>query len=164
MTENKKENIDNLLSRFYRADEIEQIKIDLTEADRLFEKYPSPQVSQEVIDEIKSKISRKQRRIAFSSVLVKTAAVAAVVIIGAALLMQNIKEVPVSHSAQNGYQAALAKVDSNIASLEKEIELLRDELLAIRLNEDDGTNGELADAINNVDTEIIETENLFWKG
>ncbi|PKL48438.1 MAG: hypothetical protein CVV39_04380 [Planctomycetes bacterium HGW-Planctomycetes-1] len=163
MTEKKKENIDNLLSRFYRADELEQIKIDLTEADRLFEKYPAPQVSQEVIDEIKSKISRRQRRIAYSSVLVKTAAVAAIVIIGAVLLIQNIEQRSVSRT-QNGYEAALAKVDNNIASLEKEIALLRDELIAIRLNEDNGTNGRLAEAINNVDAEIIETESLFWKG
>jgi cell division protein FtsB len=163
MTENKKENIDNLLSRFYRPDELEQIKIDLTEADRLFEKYPAPQVSQEVIDEIKSKISRRQRRIAYSSVLVKTATVAAIVIIGAVLLIQNIEQRPVSRT-QNGYEAALAKVDDNIASLEKEIALLRDELFAIRLNEDNGSNGQLSEAINNIDTEIIETESLFWKG
>jgi len=164
MTENKKENIDNLLSRFYTADEIKQIKIDLTEADRLFEKYPAPQVSQEVIEEIKLKISRKQRRAVFSAIIVKTAAVAAIVIFGAILLMQNIdREKPVSLT-QNGYQAALAQMDNNIAVLEKEIELLRDELVTIRLNEDNGTNGQLADAINNVDTEIIETENFFWKG
>ncbi len=163
MTENKKENIDNLLSRFYRADELEQIKIDLTEGDNLFGKYPAPQVSQEVIDDIKLKIGKKQRRASFSSVLVKTAAAAAIVIIGAVILTQNIEQRPVSYT-QNGYQAALAKVDNNIASLEKEIALLRDELIAIRLNEDNGTNGRLAEAINNVDAEIIETESLFWKG
>jgi cell division protein FtsB len=164
MTENKKENIDNLLSRFYPANEIEQIKIDLKEADRLFEKYPAPQVSQEVIDEIKLKISRRQKRAVFSAIIVKTAAVAAVVIFGTVLLMQNINlEKPVSRT-QNGYQAALVQVDNNIAALEKEIELLRNELVAIRLNENNGTNGQLADSINNIDTEIIETENLFWKG
>ncbi|MDD5011538.1 MAG: hypothetical protein PHQ00_05395 [Phycisphaerae bacterium] len=164
MAENKKENIDNLLSRFYRPDELEQIKIDLTEADRLFEKYPAPQVSQEVIDEIKSKISRRQKRIAYSSVLAKTAAAAAaIVIIVAVLLTQNAERRPASRT-QNGYEATLTKVDNNIASLEKEISLLRDELFSVCLNEDNGTNGQLSEAINNIDTEIIETEGLFWKG
>lgn len=164
MTENKKENIDNLLSQFYQADEIEQIKIDLTETDRLFEKYPALKVSQEVIDEIKLKIGRKQRRAVFSAIIIKTAAVAAVVIISAVLLIQNINREESASYTQNDHQATLAQVDNNIASLEKEIEFLRDELAAIRLNEDNGTNGQLADSINNIDTEIIETENLFWKG
>jgi hypothetical protein len=169
MTENKKENIDNLLSRFYPTEQAEQIKNDLTETDRLFEKFPAPQVSQKVIDEIKLKIIRKQTRLVFSTVLVKTAAVAAIVIIGAVLLLQNITpQKPTGHT-QNGYEAALWQTDSNgtdpsIASLEKEIELLKGEIVAIRLNEDNGTNEQLADSINNVDTEITEIENYFWKG
>lgn len=169
MTKNKKENIDNLLSRFYSTEQAEQIKNDLTETDRLFEKLPAPQVSQKVIDEIKLKISKKQTRLAFSTVLVKTAAVAAIVIIGAVLLLQNINRQEPTNNIQDGYQAALWQTDSNgtdpgIASLEKEIELLKGELVAIRLNEDNGTNEQLADSINNVDTEITEIENYFWKG
>ncbi|GEM_PF-3307857 len=164
MTENKKENINNLLSRFYPTEQAEQIKNDLAETDRMFEKFPAPQVAQKVIDEIKLKIDRKQKRIVFSTVLIKTASVAAIVIIGAILLMQNMNgEKPVSRT-QNSYQTALTQVDDNIAALEKEIELLKGELVAVRLNEDNGTNEQLADSINNVDTEITEIENYFWKG
>jgi hypothetical protein len=169
MTENKKENIDNLLSRFYPTEQAEQIKNDLIETDRLFEKFPAPQVSQKVIDDIKLKIDRKQKRLVFLTVLVKTAAIAAIVIISAVLLLQNINPQKPTGYTQNGYEAALWQTDSNgtdpgIASLEKEIELLKGELVAIRLNEDNGTNEQLADSINNVDTEITEVENYFWKG
>jgi len=165
MTENKKENVDVLLSKFYSAGEVERIKIDITETDRLFEKFPAPQLSQETIDRIKLQISRKQKRIVFLTILIKTAAVAAVVIIGAVLLLQDTGgKKPADNYAENGYQAALSQVDSSIAALEKEIELLRSELFAVRLNEDNGTNGILAEQVGNVEAEIIDTENFFWKG
>ncbi|MFA5293582.1 MAG: hypothetical protein WC496_11175 [Phycisphaerae bacterium] len=165
MAENKKENIDVLLSKFYSAGEVERIKIDIAETDRLFEKFLAPKISQETVDRIKLQISRKQKRIAFLTIFVKTAAVAAVVIIGAVLLLQDTGgKKPADNYAQNGYQASLSQVDSSIAALEKEIELLRGELFAVRLNEDDGTNGRLAEQVGNVETEIIDTENFFWKG
>ncbi len=165
MTENK-ENINELLLKFYPPDQAEQMGKDIAQADKLFEKFLSPQFSQQAIDKIKLKISRRQNRVAFSGILVRTAAMAAIVIVGAVLMIQNTSPQKSANtsSVQNSYQAAMSQTDSSITSLEKEIELLRGELCAVRLGEDDGSNGKLAEQIGNVETEIIETENSFWKG
>ena len=165
MIENKNENIDNVLSRFYAPGQAEQIKKDIAEADRLFEEYPALPLSGETLNNIKLKISRRRKHGAFLSVLVKTIAVAAAVLIASYVLVQdNNRQKAAENNAQNSYQAALTRTDNNISVLEKEIELLNGEVVAVRLGEDNGTNEQLSERIGNVETEIIDTENFFWKG
>ena len=96
---------------------------------------------------------------------VKTIAVAAVVLVASYLLLHDSAgRKPVGNNIQNSYRAALTRTDNSITALEKEAELLGSEVMAVRLGEDNGTNEQLSDSVGNVETEIIETENSFWKG
>ena len=164
MTENKNENIDNLLSQFFSPEKAEQIKNDIAQGEQLFDGYRAPQPQEYIINRIKLNISRNRRHTGILQVLVKTIAVAAVVLVASYLLLQDsARQNPVNNSLST-YQAALTQTDNNISTLEKEIELLNGEVIAVRLGEDNGTNGQLSERIGNVETEIIDTENFFWKG
>jgi hypothetical protein len=165
MMENKKENIDNLLSRFYSPDQAEQIKNDIAQGEQLFDGYRAPEPQENIINNIKLNISRNRRHTGILQVLVKTIAVAAVVLVASYLLLQNsATQKPVGNNVQNSWQAALTRTDNNITALEKEAQLLSGEVMDVRLGEDNGTNGQLSDSVGNVETEIIDTENFFWKG
>jgi hypothetical protein len=165
MMENKKENIDNLLSRFYSPDQAEQIKKDITQGEQLFDGYRAPQPQENIISNIKLNISRNRRHTGILQVLVKTIAVAAVVLVASYLLLQNTAtQKPVGNNVRNGYRAAMTRTDNSITALEKEAELLGSEVMAVRLGEDNGTNEQLTDSVGNVEVEIINTENFFWKG
>jgi hypothetical protein len=165
MTENKKENIDDLLSRFYSPDQAEQIKNDITQGEQLFDGYCAPQPQEYIINRIKLNISRNRKHTGILQVLVKTIAVAAVVLVASYLLLQNTAtQKPAVNNTQNIYRAALTRTDNSITALEKEAELLSGEITAVRLGEDNGTNEQLSDSVGNVETEIIDTENSFWKG
>jgi hypothetical protein len=165
MMENKKENIDNLLSRFYSPDQAEQIKKDIAQGEQLFDGYRAPQPQENIINNIKLNISRKRRHTGILHVLVKTIAVAAVVLVASYLLLQNTAtQKPAVNNIQNSYRAAMTRTDNSITELEKEAQLLGSEVMAVRLGEDNGTNEQLSDSVGNVETEIIDTENFFWKG
>jgi len=164
MTENKNENLDALLAKFYAPDQAEQIKSDLSDADRLFDKFPAPNPSFSVTEEIKRKINRRQKPVVFSAVLIKTASIAAVVLIVSAFLLHNIDIQKPVEQTQSDSVASLSQVDTTITALEKEMELLSSEVLSVRLNEDTGTNGLLSDRVGNVESEILDTELSFWKG
>jgi hypothetical protein len=58
----------------------------------------------------------------------------------------------------------MTQTDNTITALEKEAELLGGELVAVRLGEDNGKSEQINDRIGNVEAEIIDTENFFWKG
>ena len=173
MTEfkNKNEDIDSLLSKFYSSGEAEQIKNDIAEGDGLFEKFPVPQPSEEMLNHIKLEISRRQRQMTLRKIFACTAATAtaAVILIACYFMLHNTAQQKLPLYTQNISQETILKADNSesdvkIAAFEKEIELLRGEFVAIRLNEDNGTNGLLTDRVDNIESEIIETENAFWKG
>ena len=143
---------------------IEKENINLTEIDRIFEKYPAPQPSPALVDEIKRKISLKRKHISVPVVIFKTVITTAAVIAVSVFLMYEMKEIKPSQQTQNAAQVSLTQVDDNIAALEKEIELLSGELYALRLNEDNTANSFLADTITNAEADFYEIDSSFWKG
>jgi mannitol-specific phosphotransferase system IIBC component len=174
MTEfkNKNENIDRLLSKFFPPDQTEQIKTDFASADALFEKFPAPNPSPQTIAEIKQKIAAKLRtpnRISWTGVLVKTASVAAIIVIVSAVMLLNFNRKDSTQYAKDRQQTSLRQSEgtgpnTDIPTFEAELEQLKSELLAINLGEENTTNGTLVDQIEQLELEIIETENTFWKG
>jgi hypothetical protein len=169
MTEfkNKNENIDNLLRKFYSPDQAEEIKNDFASADALFEKFPAPKPSRQTTVKIEQKIVqqlKKRKHTSWKIVLVKTAAVAASVVIISAVMLLNYNRKDSTPYAKDKQQASLWQSDTDISTFEAEINQLENELLAINLGEENGTNGVLTDRVEQVELEIIETENTFWKG
>ncbi|MGA2915970.1 MAG: hypothetical protein ABSE89_08105 [Sedimentisphaerales bacterium] len=168
MTEFKNKNIDELLSKFFSPDQAEQIKKDFASADALFEKSPAPAPTNQTLADIKQKIAHQlenQKRINWPTVLLKTAAVAAIIIIVSAVILSNFNRNRSTQSAQNGQQTSpWQNADTSISSFEAEIEQLKNELTAINYGEGNGTNGILTDQVEQVEIEVTEAENTFWKG
>ncbi len=168
MTEFKNKNIDKLLAKFFPPDQAEQIKNDFVSADALFEKFPAPLPAQQTIADIKQKINRQletRRRINWTAVLAKTAAVAAAIVIVSAVILLNFNPKKSIRLAENKQQTSLWQgSDTNLSTFEAEIEQLKNELLAINLGEENGKSGILTDRVEQLELEVIETENTFWKG
>ncbi len=167
MTENKNKNFDEILSEFFTPDQAEQIKKDFSAGDGFFEKYPAPAPAQQMLADIKQKMNHrleKQKRINWPTILLKTAAVAAIVVIVSAILTNFSNRL--IQPAQNESPASVwQKTDTNISSYEAEIKQLKNELTAINFGEEkNGTNGILSDRVEKIETETIEMENSFWKG
>jgi mannitol-specific phosphotransferase system IIBC component len=174
MTEfkNKNENIDDLLSKFYSPDQAKQAKNDFVFADVLFEKSPAPNPSPQTIAQIKQKIDQrleKRSRTHWTVVFVKTASVAAIVVIVSAVMLLNFNQKePIQHIEADQQSASLQNYEKNfeadLSLFSKELEQLNSELVAISLGENNGTNGILTNQVDQVEIEIIEAENTFWKG
>jgi hypothetical protein len=165
---NTNDNLDRLLSKFYSADQAEEMKKDFAEADGLFEKFSAPKPSEQTIAEIKNRIAvglSAQEHINWPAVLAKTAAVAAIIITAAVLM--TISSKPTDNQiakTQPDIQKIQLIDETDISVFETEIQHLRSELLAISYGEGNGTNGSLSDSVEEAELEIIETDNTFWKG
>lgn len=175
MTESKNENIDELLAKFFSPDQTEQIKNDFAAGDELFEKFSAPNPSPQILAEIKQRTAQQlenRNRISplwdalrhWTTVLAKTAAVAAIVVIVSAVMLLNSSQKNSIRYTNDKQQASLLQFDTDISAFEAEITQLKNELSAINLGEETGTNGILTDRVEQVELEIIETENTFWKG
>jgi hypothetical protein len=165
---NKNDNLDRLLSKFYSAKQAEEMKKDFADADEFFEKFSAPKPSEQTIMEIKNKISAgllTQKHITWPAILVKTAAVAVILITAAVLI--NIRNKPTNNQIAET-RPDIEKIqlidETDISVFETELQLLRSELLAINYGETNGTNGSLSDSVEDAELEIIETDNTFWKG
>lgn len=166
---NTNDNLDRLLSKFYSADRAEEMKKDFAEAEGLFEKFSAPKPSEQTIAEIKNRIavglSSQKNIISWPAVLVKTAAVAAILI--AAAVLMTISSKPTDNQiakTQPDIQKIQLIDETDISEFETEIQQLRSELLAINYGEGNGTNGSLSDSVEEAELEIIEIDNIFWKG
>ena len=100
---------------------------------------------------------------------VKTASVAAIVVIISAVMLLNFnRKKSTQYTEVNQQSASLQNDEKNFGAdlslFSKELEQLNSELVAINLGEDNGTNGILTNQVDQVELEIIETENTFWKG
>lgn len=167
MTEFKNENIDELLAKFFSPDQTEQIKNDFAAGDELFEKFSALNPSPQILAEIKQRTARQLENrncINWTTVLAKTAAVAAIVVIVSAVMLLNFSPKDSIQYTNNKQQTSLLQSDTDISAFEAEITQIKNELLAINLGEEAGTNGILTDRVEQVELEIIETENTFWKG
>jgi hypothetical protein len=162
---NKKETLNGLLAKFYSASEAEQVKGDFSFADEAFEKFPTAKPAEQTIEEIKRKIAAKllmQKHINWPRVILQTAAVAAVVIAAAVLTLPD--KPTDSGTAKTPGQNIQLVSETDISLYEAEVSQLNSEFLTLSYGEENGKNGTLLDLTEQVETEIIETDNTFWKG
>ena len=167
MTESKNENIDELLAKFFSPDQAEQIKNDFAAGDELFEKFSASNPLPQILAEIKQRLAQQlenRNRISWTIVFAKTAAVAAIVVIVSAVMLLTFSQKDSTRYTNDKQQISLLQFDTDISAFEAEITQLKNELSTINLGEETGTNGILTDRVEQVELEIIKTENTFWKG
>ncbi len=142
---------------------------DFKEAEKIFDENPAPEPGRELLIDIKAKIAQelsREKPKSFRLTIRKIAAIAAAFFVLAVL---NVKlfEKPTGLNTASIIPAAiwesedLADDDVDLAVLTEEVEQIESELLALQLDEN-SSNGEAA--IDELETELIEINNNFWKG
>ena len=162
---NKNENLDSLLAKFYSTNESKQIKDDFSFADELFEKFSAAEPTGQTIKDVKRKIAVRlsaPEYINWPRVILQTAAVACMVIAAAVLTLPD-RSTDNGAAKTQGQDIQLVS-ETDISLYEAEVAQLNSELLTLNYGEENGTNGTLLDRTEQVELEIIETDNTFWKG
>lgn len=168
----KENELKELLERFCPTKEAEQMIHDFVQAEGVINQSPAPLPDEESIKKIKADITRillqKKKYEASKQLLYKAASVAALLAVAAiAGVLFFKKSAPLTPPmiADTVWESDDISVDdSELATLYAEIEQTESELLAIRMNERDSTNGAAVTAVTDLEMELIETGNDFWKG
>jgi len=169
MKSQNEENLKELFERFLDSEEAEQAVEDIREGERILREHPVAEPEGELIAGIKVEVAKAVLR-RKRNVRIKSAVVAAAVIILAAIsivLFERGGGEPERVAAVSRIPAAiweserLADDDADLASLTAEIEQIESDLLAVKLGEN-GDNG--SGAAEELEVELIEINNDFWKG
>ena len=159
------ENLDELLRRFYDDTTAAQVRDDIVAGDELLGSLPGPQPSDALVSQIKTGLeSRLQRKNRYAY---KVAAVAAAVIVAvfAGLFMQTLEQKePQPPVAMVTGEDIWESRDVTFEAISADLDQIRETMLAVALDEVDNGNGQMAEAINELETELIEMETVFWKG
>ena len=170
MANDKDKNFDELLTRFYNEADAQQAKDDIKSGDKLLASFPAPAPSVELIDNIKAKINAKlaqrPRRLYYK--VAAAAAVAAMIIIIINLLPparpSETPQITMTAGTVLDDSGIFSETDADLALLSAEFEQLETSLLALRLDETENGSGRITDYINDLETQLIEIETIFWKG
>jgi len=166
------EDVKALFEKFVNSEQAEQAAEDFLEAEQILRSCPAPGPDDEVIAGIKSQIAwalLDRKEIVFKRKALKAVAVAAVFIVLAALSVKLFEKQ--SQPQKIVYASIIPRAiwesedivsdDVNLATLTAEIEQIKDEMLALQLD-DDGDNG--SGVIEELEMEFIEINSDFWKG
>lgn len=169
MIEQKDENLNELLMRFYDRCEAEQIGDEIRDADQMLDSFVAPEPD---LAGIKSTLASRLGQKSRAKVLYRAVAIAAAVVIIAAglniYIQQNagIETGPTvaTMPTQPWQSIASAQSDADMAVFSAEAEEIEEELIALELAESDNGNGEIAGLIEDMEAELIEIETVFWEG
>ena len=170
MTENR-ENLDELLSRFFDELQTHEVAEDIRKGDKLLASFSAPVCDQAVIGnikaEIKEQLKARKRQQKVRSIFNRVA-VAAVIIVFA---IAGVRFFPASEhrsltisksgvdftwddqSVSNGYE--------QFATLTSQIDEIEASMLAIRLDEYEAESGII---LTDLEVEMVEINGDFWKG
>jgi hypothetical protein len=143
--------------------DLTELKKDSQEIDELFERFPAPEPPPALVDDIKRRMYSKKQRIGIPTLILKTASVAAVVLLTWFFVFDDVnRENPVAGISESS-SSVFAQADESINAFEKDIDLLQSEFLSVCLNED-SSGSLMSDSVTTLESEIIETDYSFWKG
>ena len=165
---NEQENLRDLLSKFYSADEAEQVQEDIVHGEQIIGDNTAPDPDAELIADIKTCVSDKlaEREHHWAGRYARIAmAAAAVVAIGFGLFLMH-SHTPVGPgevtAASGGIWESedLTVDDATLAILVEDIEAIKDEIVSLIL----GENGTEGISVDEFEIELLEISDDFWKG
>jgi len=170
MSDEKSENLEQLLSKFFDPRQADEIAEDIKQGEQILHTNPAPEPANSVTANIKAEIAKRpaeRKTIGSRRALYKAAAVAAGFIIAAFIGVHFF--VPTQHD--QSVAATMPKIiwestdlstdDPELAVLTAEIQELENSVIALSLNGHDRENETL---ITELEMELIEIETDFWKG
>ncbi len=173
MNDGNQENLKELFEKFLDAEQAESCAEDVQKAEQILREHPAPEPDDMLIANIKAEIAMRLpagRTYVFKQIAYKVVGIAAAVIILTAIGLRlfekgNDEPGPVVYASiiptAIWESDDIAAVDANLAIFTVEIEQIENELLALRLGEDDG-NGDRS--VTELEMELIQINSDFWKG
>ena len=173
MNDGNQENLKELFEKFLDAEQAESCAEEVQKAEQILREHPAPEPDDMLIANIKAEIAMRLpagRTYVFKQIAYKVVGIAAAVIILTAIGLRlfdkgNGEPGPVVYASiiptAIWESDDIAAVDANLAIFTVEIEQIENELLALRLGEDDG-NGDRS--VTELEMELIQINSDFWKG
>ena len=160
------ENLDELLSKFFDQRDIFEIERDIRLGDEILRSHPAPEPAESVVEDIKAQIRAElagRRR--WDGPMVQRIAVAAVIIVIAVAGVKFINQ----YTAGTGIVPPASTIwadgelggDRQLARLNAEIDQIEDNIVNIRLDEQDDLNGS---DFEELEMELVAFSGDFWKG
>jgi hypothetical protein len=147
------EDIEGLLEKFLGAEQAQKTAEEIRQGDRLFELNPVPELSESGIANIKAMVAER---------LSGHKRAVSIQFLELSRPESGMERTIVAESTGGTWSGwDEEEADAEIASLDEEIDQIEGSILALRLGEQDSVNGTvLAD----IETEMVEIDNFFWKG
>ncbi len=188
------ENLEQMLEKFLGAEEAQKAAREIEQGEKLFTLHPAPEPDESLIAGIKARISErlsKPRAPVYAASAYKIAAVAATILVWSWVTLQffepnrperfdrpeltaegpGVERVAVVERTSAEFSRTSPRrtwsgwdetvQDAEFASLAEEIDQLEGSILALRLGEEDSANGAILD---DIEVEMLEIDNFFWKG
>jgi hypothetical protein len=174
MKDQDKENLNELLEKFFDSGQVRDYIEDARKVERIFREHPAPEPDDMLIANIKAEIAMRlparRARLARRK-LYEVAAIAAVIVLAMIASVRFLSGSD-SGSGQQVYSASLipkaiwesqdlSADDENLAVFKTEIEQIEEEMMAL---ESDEKSGENDSAVTELEMELIEVSDDFWKG
>ena len=188
MKNRKDENLEELMGRFLGREEARRAAGEIKEGEKLFASNPAPEPGKQLIENIKGRVSARLSKPRAMRTGYKIAVVAAAVIVWGWIgirfyvisrpengMERTVAVDTTSTSVSTNMVASLDQApaediwsdwdeddtDAEITSIGEEIESIEGSIFALRLGEQDIENGEI---LTDVEIEMLEIDNSFWKG
>ncbi|MFH1613931.1 MAG: hypothetical protein ABIG61_02450 [Planctomycetota bacterium] len=164
------ENLEELLRRFYRPGESDEVLREIRAGDEIMRSYAGPEPDEELVKQIKADVAEglKLRRAKSVRVRVYEAAAAIAVTVAAVwigvLFFEGLgsEETARLRVPDTVWESEdLMADDAELSTLAAEMEEIERSMRAICLGESEGSNG---DALVDIELELIEVQENFWKG
>jgi hypothetical protein len=175
MNEQNEKELKSLLEKFLDAEQSLQAAEDIRKGEQFLRGHPAPEPDAKLIADIKARITRAlicKKAVSLRKRAYQTAAIAAVIIIAATISVKLFdKEVVESERMTAASAATITEAiwegddisidDLDLAVLKAEIEQMEEIMVTLQLGEDNGNGGT---NITELELELSETEDDFWKG
>jgi hypothetical protein len=170
---NEKENLRDLLASFMAPEAADKAAADIERGDKLLRNWPAPTPSETLLAEVKQKmaVAAGCRRVVMRQNRFFAAAAVAAAILVLSYVSFKIFEFRTISQPDATYAATIPDQlwegdnirtdDPDIAVISKEIDNVADEISDVLLSD---KNGSSAAAVRDVEMQIIEVSDDFWKG
>ncbi|MCK4752430.1 MAG: hypothetical protein KAS75_03215 [Planctomycetes bacterium] len=169
MNNRNEENLEELFGKFFNPEEAGQAEEDIRKTEQILSENPAPKPDEELIADIKAQVTAVLlHKTAFRQTVYKVAAVAAIFLVLAGI---SVKLFEKQQSERIQYASIMPAVlwesddiitdDADLAVLNAEIDQIENDAIALRLGTANSNgNGDLTE----LETELMEIDNDFWKG
>lgn len=168
MNKQNEENLGQLLSRFFAADQAGQVEEDIRAGEKILGLYPTPQPKEAIVASIKAQITESlshRKTTMFRHAVYKAVAIAAVLVFSSIISLQwathqhNANKIALIPAAV-WESEEIAVADEELSILTAEIEQIKEEIDYLHAN---GYSDSYS-AIAELEMELIEIDSDFWKG